>query len=389
MSNTLSYLKNKANHLHTKLQAHEISVAKKHKQHLLAYILGFKSWDDLKYSHQRSPIPHTSYHLNAERLSLAKGISLVKATEILDEIRWPNEYIPVFNLLPVTEEGYVPIPLIFSQSRIFSPSRARKKKCLRERIAFFDSQFNMNKDLILYSGERLNYYDENIFYTLIYSHPAETPVGREFFVYQKEIALLVNRNISKSSLDNSIDRMMACRIEVPMMNFFGPLISNYRTVKTKHGTAYKISLNPELVKLYRDPLYGIFMDSGNLFHYDPRKDISNSKHELHSTERSIAQLRRSDFIEYSKQLGDLWPTHDTDVAAIWSIITKDASGGSAQFKLLQDVKFNDENDSVEVRFPDWFGIANQHFIDLYGLEAGSIIFMKAMKRFMNPLFIHN
>lgn len=389
MSNTLSYLKNKANQLHTKLRAHEIPVAKRHKQHLFAYILGFKCWDDLKYSYQCNPIPHTSYHLDAERLSLAKGIPVDKATEILDEIRWSNEYIPVFNLLPVTDEGCIPIPSLFIQSHIFSSSRIRKKRCLRERIALFDSEFNMYKDFILYSGERLNYYDEDIFYTLVYSHPADNPVGREFYISQREIALLVNRNISISSLDNSIERMMDCRIEVLPMSFFGPLISNYRKIKTRSGVAYKISLNPELVKLYRDPLYGKFMDSGNLFHYDPAKEIPTSTYDFRSVESSLHNLRKSNFIEYSKRLGDLWPTHDNDIAAIWSIIAKDASGGSVEFKLLQDVKFDDDSESVEIRMPDWFHIANKHFIDLYGQNTGSIIFMKAMKRFTSPLFIHN
>lgn len=389
MSNTLSYLKNKANQLHTKLQAHEISVAKRHKQHLLAYILGFKCWDDLKYSYQRNPIPHTSYHLNAERLSLAKGIPVDKAIEILDEIRWSNEYIPVFNLLPVTEEGYIPIPSIFIQSHIFSLSRVRKKKCLRERIALFDLEWHMCKDFILYSGERLNYYDEDIFYTLVYSHPADNPVGREFFVSQKEIALLINRNISISSLDKSIKRMMDCRIEILPMNFVGPLISNYRKIKTRSGVAYKISLNPELVKLYKDPLYGKFMDSGNLFHYNPSREIFNTSYDFQSVENSLEKLRKADFIKYSKRLRDLWPTHDNDIAAIWSIIAKEASEGLVQFKLLQDVKFDDNNESVEIKFPDWFYIANKHFIDLYGQKAGSIIFAKAMERFTSPLFSHN
>lgn len=389
MINTLAYLKSKATQLHTKLKAHEVPVAKKYKQHLFAYVLGFKNWDELQYKYQQAPGPHTNYQLDAERLSLAKGIPLEKSIEVLEEIRWPNEYIPVFNLLPISEEGCISIPSVFVHSNVFSNARSRRKGCLRQRVAWSSCNSGEYKDFILYSGEQLNIYDEGIFYALIHNHPADTPVGRDFYIYKSEIALLTNKRLSCSGLDQSLKRMMDCRLEILPYNFFGPLIANYKKVSSKSGVKYRISLNPELTKLYRDPLYGRFMDFGNLFHYKPRNNSTSNPINFKLSEKSKKQLSLHDFIKHSQKLGELWPTHDSDIAAIWAIITQDACNGSVQFKFIQDLQFNEDNDQFTFSMPNWFHIAYRHFEDTYGEEAGYVIFMKAMDRFTEPLFSKN
>ena len=377
MSNTLSYLQNKANQLHIKLQALGISVSKKHKLHILAKVLGFKCWDALYNNYHRNPVPHTCYRLNAERLSLVTAISLNDAIKIIDEIRWQNEYVPIFNRLPLQEDGIVAFPRVLINSNIFSCSRKRGK-FLRKRISFFDSEFNTHKDYILFSGEELNSYDKIIFLSITYLHPVENAVGREFSINLKELFLINGRKYSVSSFENSIKRMTDCRIEILPINFFGPLISTYKRVKIKSENVYKITLNPELVKLYRDPMYGQFMDSANLFHYDPT--IDNYSINLPNS------IKKSNYSKNSNSSSEIWPTYEDDIAAILSIIAKDASGGSAQFKLIEDVQFDDDNEGVKIKFPDWYKISLDHFIDLYGNEYGSIIFIKAIKHFLKPMF---
>jgi hypothetical protein len=388
MSDTLKQLKDKANRLHTKLRANGVNIDKRFKLDLFAYVIGQENWDDIVSQYTRRPRPHTSYQPCPQALHRRTLIPLELAKSIIDEIKWPSDYVPVFNTLPRREEGYVIVPNIFIQSHVFTCRRKRKKHCLRERIALFSDDHRVSKDHIFYTGETLNMYDESIFYFLLYVHPEDLPVGREFTFNQLDIEKDLDKNISPVSLEASLDRMRDCCLEVPDLNFVGPLINNYQKVKSrfKGKKAYRISLNPQLISLYHDTAYADAMESGNLYHHNPDYSKAKKGVSYRKMHQALENSQKQDFIRYSRELGKPWPTHDSDMAALYAILSKDAVNGQITFKFFEDVRFYDDDERVAVKFPYWMIQAQEHFIDLYGKEAGSMIFNKVVKRFTEPMF---
>lgn len=366
MPDTLNLLKNKARRLYTKLAVQGVYIPPEHKLHLLAFTLGYKCWDRLQNAFERRPLPYTHYQPDAERLSLRAGISIDMARQLLDEIRWPSEYVPIFNTFPLTNEGCVRVPVIIISSHLFGYSRHRKPHCLQERIAVFDAEFRSSRDLVLYSGEQLNGYDKLILLNIFFQHPADCPIGRPFTFSQKEMEVEGGRKFSAVSLEASVRRLRDCRISIPKLNFFGPFVSDYRRVKINGKFCFRMTLNPQLARLYYDPLYGCFMDDGKLFHYSPsRKNDQN---------RDLEQKDKFDF------------GNDSDVAAIFAIIAQEASEGKVSFKLIEDVRFDEHSDEVAIKFPKWILTAQRHFMDLYGAEFGNQIFFEALGRFNRPFF---
>lgn len=387
MSDTLKQLKDKANRLHAKLRTNGVTIEKRFKLDLLAYVVGANNWDEIVSQYTHKPRPYTSYQPCPHALQRATQIPLELAKSIIDAIKWPSDYVPVFNTLPKYEEGYIPIPIIFIQSHIFSYQRKRKKQCLRERILLFSQDFEFSKDYILYTGDRLNKYDENIFFFLLYFHPKDLPVGREFTFNQCDLEKDLGGNISPTSLEASLDRMKGCCLEIPDINFAGPLINNYQKVKSefKGKKAYRISLNPQLMSLCHNSLYANAMDSGKLYHHTP--DYSNAKKNIsyRKMQQALENSRKQDFIRYSRELGKPWPTYDSDMAALYAILSKDARHGKITFKFIEDVRFYDDDEKIVVKFPDWMIQAQEHFVDLYGREAGSMVFNKVVKHFTEPM----
>ncbi len=384
MSDPLNILKNKANQLYSKLRSHGANPDRQRKLHLFANVVGERNWDNLTDRHQKKPKPYTSYQPCPRALQIAAGISQELAESILEELCWPSDYVPAFNTLPICEDGMVLLPSLFISSHLFSNRRKREKNCLLKRVALFDLDLNMDKDQILYTGEELNHYDKLNLLSLLYIHPVDIPVGHYYFVSQKEVESVLHRSISSTSLQSSLKRMRDCRIWIPKLNFFGPLIYNYRKIQGK--PAYRIALNSEITKFYYEGLYSQFMDSGKLFRHHPNYNAASKDYDHRSAINSIGKLSESDFIMSSKRLGELWPTHDSDMAAIHAILFKHSIGGKVSFKLIEEARFHNDNQTVEIQFPDWWVQSCKHFIDLYGQEAGLRVFDKAMQRFTHPLF---
>jgi hypothetical protein len=100
----------------------------------------------------------------------------------------------------------------------------------------------------------------------------------------------------------------------------------------------------------------------------------------------LENSQKQDFIRYSRELGKPWPTHDSDMAALYAILSKVAVNGQITFKFIEDVKFYDGEERISVKLPNWMMEAHEHYIDLYGQEAGSVVFNKVIKRFTEPMF---
>lgn len=402
MPNTLDVLKSKSKLLRSKLRRHGLIMPSSRHLDVFAKILGEKNWESLSRSYNAAPRPHTDYRLTEHLLKLVLkeelgwDVSSTVAETLVMEISWAKDYTPLFNTLPKHGEREVLIPAIFSHSNIFCSHRKRQKNCLQKRIRMWDDAGNSSLDHILYTGETLNTYDKLVFYSILALHPRGTPIGREFFLSQDKVEEFQGKNISTVNYKESMRRMRDCRISIPEINFFGPLILGFREVvgrRCGNGSsikknAYIVSLNPQLIKLYRDTLYDRFMMQGDLFHHSPK--YADCRRSVHYGEVSskLNRLRRNDFAAYTDELRSPWPTQDADIAAISAIIAKNAMNGSVTFALLDTWRELPDGD-VEFSLPAWMHEALTHFVDLYGEQAGPTIFMKATEKLLDPFFHHN
>ncbi len=397
MTNTLELLKSKSKLLRSKLARNGIKLPISKHLDLFAKMLGERSWEALVRSYQARPRPHTDYRLRGHLISqvlrdeLGCELQANEAELLVSEVSWPSTYTPRFNTLPQHDDGEVLVSSAFVNSNIFSCDRKRQKNCLRKRIRMWDDSGNSSLDKILYTGERLNMYDQLVFYALLSLHPNGTPIGREFFLTQEDVEKLQGRNIAIVSFEASMRRMRDCRIEIPDINFFGPLIQYFREVEPRRAKAslkkkaYIVSLNPMLTKLYRDFLYDQFMVQGDLFYHSPEySDAENSVH-YGDVSKKLAKLREVDFKAYTSELGAPWPTQEADMAAVIAIIAKNAQNGSVTFSLLDGWR-ELPNGNFEFSLPAWMYEAYEHFVDLYGEEVGPTIYMKATERVLAPVF---
>ena len=381
MSNTLLILKNKARVLRHKVLVYGTEIPKKRMLDFFAYVVGKNSWGELAFECNRKPVHYTYYQLHIDRLQIATNFSYETSKKILEEVEWPSEYTPCFNTFPLTEEGEIIVPRIFICSHIFNLSNKREL-CVLKRVSLFDDDLKVDKDRILYTGESLNHYDKKIFYSLLYLHPSDIPVGRSFFLGVRDINVLWDHSYSIRSMESSLDRMRDCRLWIPDLNFFGPLIHSYKKLQKKRG--YNIILNSELTKLYYGDSYAQFMDSGNLFHRTLSKEQNSQFEDFRELKSHLEWSWKNNIDKYNETILDPWPTYENDLAAIHAIIAKNSEDYKINFKLIEN--FESNGDEIRIKLPIWKIQAHQYFVDLYGEEKGEVIFLKSISLFLGLIF---
>ena len=55
-------------------------------------------------------------------------------------------------------------------------------------------------------------------------------------------------------------------------------------------------------------------------------------------------------------------------------------------RFLDDFKWEDNNEAVRLRLPEWIRDAHQHYVSFYGYKAGSVIFDKSVGYFASICF---
>lgn len=185
MSDTIDTLRKKADRLWRRLRDRNIHFDRSEKYNVLSFILGEGKWGNLCERYKQRPRPYTDYQPKADLLVKITSLSFEDAQSVIHALHWSTSHTPSFNTFPLVENGEVKIPTILYQSHLFLDSRKRKKGLLQKRVTVFDYYANTSKNLMLYSGEQLNTYDEDIFIALLFSHPRNKAIGAEFDFYQK------------------------------------------------------------------------------------------------------------------------------------------------------------------------------------------------------------
>ena len=383
MSDTIILLRRKARQLINKLRSLGVKLPKRRELDFFALSIGEHSWEKLTLRHKAQPRPYTDYQLSVTDLAREAGIGIDQAASIVIEFQWATEYVPVFNKFPLRNDGDIIVPDVICGSHLFSLRRKREKDCLRKRIGYFGGHTPLNLDRILFTGETLNIYDETVFYLLLSYHPAGTPVGRQFRVEQNQIEETLGRNISPLSFEASLLRMQNCLVEIFTAKgdllFCGPLIYSFKRLppSVPRKAAYSIKLNQELTRLYLDPSYADIMEIGGLFRASLRNLTVPAGYNLSEEVKRMDQLAECNFAEYDRRLRDPWPTMEADIIALRAILQWRAVNGSVTFKLLEWAELGVDGD-LSVELPQWQWDALAHYRDLYGNDAGSLIFKKVL-----------
>lgn len=294
-------------------------------------------------------------------------LSLELLEKTIADIRWPAYYTPIFNTLPKTENGEFPVPHVLLGSSLFSLSD-EPEQYVNKRIVTTPHDLGTSMDEILFSGKALTDLDKLIFFKLLQLHNFQKVVGRELITTQCIFETEFAEKISPITFEKSLFRLHDCRISIPAMNFYGPFISSYRNTSPcgVQNPNYSIYLNPELTRLFYDPMFIKYMEEGSLFFHKPFYE--NNHGDYRGKIKELSTLKQTNPTEYMQAIKRTpWPTQKSDVAAMYAIHAKHQCQGPLRF--LESVP----SSADEVRIPDFLIDAIEHFLDLYGSEVGQVV----------------